>query len=575
MTSLRHPAFQFHALGIDETAAHLATTRQGLGQGEVESRQRAFGPNELAYAPAPPKWKLFLEQFQSPVVWLLVAAAMISGVLGEWLDSAAIAAIVLVNGALGFWQEDRSRRALEALKSLSAPSARVVRDGVALRIASRELVPGDRIELESGDHVPADARLISSVRLAVGEAALTGESDVVEKSAEALLHEKTPLAERRNMVFSGTTIAVGKAAALVVATGMQTELGRIAGLLERETPEPTPLERRLEELGKVLMAACVLLVLVIFALHLWRGGPLVDVFLSAVSLAVAAVPEGLPAVVTTALALGLNRMVKRNALVRKLASVETLGSVTVICSDKTGTLTRNEMTVVEVVAGDGRYRVTGAGFQPRGAFLKAPDDEVINVLTDADLMELVYAAACCTTAQIRPAGDGRPWTVIGDPMEGALLMLAAKAGTDFLTARKEVLHEIPFESERKAMSVVVALEDAARMFTKGAPEVVLANSTHEWVRGDARPMGDARRNEWLAIAGEMAQRALRVLAFARRDFPRGYAGEFVEADLALLGLVGLVDPPREEARTAVSRVDALRSNLASRPAPHPPAPRSR
>ena len=276
---------------------------------------------------------------------LLIAAALVSGVLGQWLDTAAILTIVLLNGILGFLQEDKSRRALEALRSMMAPSARVLREGQLENVPAHEVVPGDVLQLESGDRVVADGRLVGAIRLATQEAALTGESEPVEKKVDAVLAEKTPLAERRTLVYAGTTIAAGKATAVVIATGMQTEFGRIAGLLERQQPEPTPLERRLDELGKTLMVVCLALVGIVFLLELWRGGKLPEVFLVAVSLAVAAVPEGLPAVVTMSLALGLERMVKRHTLVRKLASVETLGSVTTICSDKTGTLTRNEMTL--------------------------------------------------------------------------------------------------------------------------------------------------------------------------------------------------------------------------------------
>jgi Ca2+-transporting ATPase len=554
---------EFHAIAPSEAAAFLVVSLDGLSAHEATSRQERFGLNELRRAAPPAKWKLLLEQFSSPVVWLLIAAALISALLGEWIDSAAIVAIVLVNGLLGFWQEEKSRQSLESLQSLAAPSARVVRDGVVAIVAARDLVPGDCIQLESGDQVPADARLVSTVKLGAQEAALTGESSVVAKDARAVLDAKTPLAERRNMVFSGTSIAFGRASALVVATGMNTELGRIAGMLERHTPEPTPLERRMEELGKVMMIVCVLLVAIIFALEAWRGGQLLDVFMSAVSLAVAAVPEGLPAVVTTALALGLNRMVKRHALVRRLSSVETLGSVTAICSDKTGTLTRNEMTVVEVIAGEARYRVTGTGFQPRGEFLKSPLASNPALLTDfarpidveqeTELSDLVQAAACCTTASITPAGEERPWTVVGDPMEGALLILAVKAGINSSALRPPVVHEIPFEPERRAMSVVVSTLDGQRMFTKGAPEVVLASSIHELVDGQARVLSDDRRTSLLDSAREMASRALRVLAVARRDFPAKYSDDYTESQLTFLGLVGLQDPPREEAKIAVER----------------------
>ena len=315
-----------------------------------------------------------LSQFNDLVIWILIVAAVISGGMGEWADTAAIAAIVLLNGLLGFIQEEKAGRALAALQRLSAPLAKVIREGVLQSIAARELVPGDRIELEAGDNIPADVRLLDGFGFRVQEAALTGESVPVGKDPKAVLDAATPLGDRRNMSYMGTVVAAGKASAVVTGTGMHTELGRIAGLLARDDPEPTPLQRRLAELGKVLVVVCLAIVAVIFTLEMFRGGKLIEVFLRAVSLAVAAVPEGLPAVVTMALALGLQRMVKRNALVRKLPSVETLGSVTVICSDKTGTLTRNEMTVRVVVAGDQCYAVTGTGYVPHGEFLPARGD---------------------------------------------------------------------------------------------------------------------------------------------------------------------------------------------------------
>ena len=302
-----------------------------------------------------PGWKKFLAQFRELVIWILIVAAIISGALGEWVDALAILAIVLLNGVLGFLQEAKAEQALAALRGMSAPMARVRRGGNWQSLPAQDLVPGDLVELESGDNVPADLRLIEAFRVTIQEAALTGESVPVEKHANEVYAVETSLADRANMAYMGTVVAAGKAEAIVVATGMQTELGHIAGLLSRYEPEPTPLQRRLAELGRILIVLCLVLVGVIFTLRMMRGGELVEVFLLSVSLAVAAVPEGLPAVVTIALALGLQRMVKRNALVRKLPSVETLGSVTVICSDKTGTLTRNEMTVREIELASGHF----------------------------------------------------------------------------------------------------------------------------------------------------------------------------------------------------------------------------
>ena len=424
-------------------------------------------------------------------------------------------------------------------------------------------MPGDLIHLESGDNIPADARLTQTVRFSTQEAALTGESDVAQKSATAAVREHAPLAERRSMVYAGTSVASGKAAAVVVATGMQTELGQIAGLLEKQQPQSTPLERRLDQLGKVLLTVCIGLVAIIFSLDVWRGGDLLQVFLLAVSLAVAAVPEGLPAVVTMSLALGLERMVKRHAIVRKLASVETLGSVTIICSDKTGTLTRNQMTVRELIVGDFHYRLTGEGFNPSGEFSKTlvgqratSDFARLDSSQDADLLAALRGAVRCTTATLAKSPDQGTWTVLGDPTEGALLTAARKAGIDLDRDALPVLHEIPFESDRKAMSLVVAVDEAQKMYTKGAPEVILARSTHEQRNGQRYALDDARRLELANLAAEFAGRAMRVLGIAMRDYPAAYGGPYDETELTFLALIAMLDPPREEAKLAVERCHA-------------------
>ena len=356
--------------GDDVTREFAANLTRGLSTDEVARRREQHGWNTLAEAPPVPIWKKLLGQFKELVIWILIVAAIISGAMGELADTAAILAIVLVNGIIGFLQEEKAGRALAALQKMSSPMAKVIRDGALQSLPARELVPGDSIELEAGDNIPADARLLSGFGVRVQEASLTGESLPVEKEADCVLNANAPLGDRRNMVYMGTVTAAGKASAVIVATGMNTELGHIAGLLQRSEPEPTPLQRRLAELGKVLVGVCLVIVVIIFAMQVARGGKLLETLLISISLAVAAVPEGLPAVVTLTLALGLQRMVKRNALVRKLPSVETLGSVTVVCSDKTGTLTRNEMTVREIVTGGQQFQVTGGGYAPHGEFLK-------------------------------------------------------------------------------------------------------------------------------------------------------------------------------------------------------------
>jgi P-type Ca2+ transporter type 2C len=542
------------------SAAGVASIEYGLPAAEVQKRFERFGPNQLSEAPPVPTWRKIVAQFKDLVIWILIIAAIIAGVTGEWADTAAILAIVLVNGIIGFLQEEKAGRALAALQKLSSPMAKVFRDGTLQSVPARELVPGDRIELEAGDNIPADARLLSGFGIRIQEAALTGESVPVDKEANCELSEDSPLGDRRNMVYMGTVTAAGKASAVVVATGMSTELGHIARMLERSPPEQTPLQRRLAELGKVLVLVCLAIVAIIFAMQLARGGRLLETLLTAVSLAVAAVPEGLPAVVTLTLALGLQRMVKRNALVRKLPSVETLGSVTVICSDKTGTLTRNEMTVREIVAGGKRFQVTGGGYAPHGQFLKCRDwessqSDPINAHNDSDLIQILTTATRCNNSTVSPRGDDpNSWQVIGDPTEGALVVAALKAGIQAHDREQHILYEIPFDSDRKAMSVVVRTNEGKQiMHTKGAPEVILAKCIAERREGQVEPLTDARRDLIMSWNSEMASRALRVLALAYRDLSTARGTEYEESELTFAGLVGMIDPPREEAKEAVQK----------------------
>lgn len=557
-----------HALLAADLLRELETdVDQGLTSQRVEALRKQYGENRLAEPPAVPIWRKLIGQFTDLVIWILIFAAVISGALGEWVDMFAILAIVLLNGVIGFFQEERAERALAALQKLASPMAKVVRDGSLRSVPARELVPGDILQVEAGDNIPADARLLHAYSLTVQEASLTGESVPVEKDADVVLDETVLIGDRRNMVYMGTIAASGKSRAVVVATGMRTELGRIAGMLERHEPEPTPLQRRLAELGRVLVIVCLAIVAVIFLLQVLRGGNFFEALLVSVSLAVAAVPEGLPAVVTIALALGLQRMVKRNALVRKLPSVETLGSVTVICSDKTGTLTRNEMTVQELLVGGVRYRVSGTGYVPRGGFYRETQQSYegrifppvfseteTNVSHAADVQLLLTIAARCNSAQLVPfPSDAGMWQVIGDPTEGALLVVARKAGLETTFEDAMVLYELPFDSARKAMSVAVRETGGSVLYVKGAPEVILSKCILEQCDGQTRELTDSRRAELLNINAEMAGRALRVLALAcRRNPPEPHSGD-PETKLTFVGLVGMIDPPRDEAKAAVEK----------------------
>lgn len=546
-----------HTTSRENTLILLHTDdERGLPAAQIAARQACYGLNQLSEAPPTPLWQKLANQFKDLVIWILIVAAVISSALGEWPDAVAILAIVLLNGLLGFFQEERAEQSLVSLQKLSAPMAKVVRDGVLQLLPARELVPGDLIKLEAGDNIPADARLVRAFGLRVQEAALTGESVPVEKDADCVLAVATPLGDRRNTVYMGTVIAAGKANAIVVAIGMQTELGRIARLLQHYQPEPTPLQRRLGELGNVLIVACLAIVGVVFALQMLRGGTLFEVFLSAVSLAVAAVPEGLPAVVTMSLALGLQRMVKRNALIRKLPSVETLGSVTVICSDKTGTLTRNEMTVREIVVGEERFQISGIGYAPHGQFLS--ESREVDPSRARDLHQALTIGTRCNNSRVIPQGDGADcWQVIGDPTEGALVVAAMKAGIEANNHEHRVLHEIPFDSDRKTMSVVMRHpHDRRTMYTKGAPEVLLAKCSSELRAGVIVPLSDVRRSQIIGTNAEMASRALRVLALAYRELSNDVAPDYEEQDLVFAGLVGMIDPPREEVKEAVRKCHA-------------------
>lgn len=542
----------FFAESISAVLEKLATDpAKGLTTEEAVARLRREGPNKLTEATPPPWWRNLLEQFNQLVIWILLAATIVSGILGDWLEAGAILTIVFLNALLGFFQERKAEEALTSLRKLSSPNARVLRDGTLHNLATAELVRGDIVELEAGDRVPADLRLLKTFGLKMQEATLTGESTPVEKEAEAILPNESTIAERTNMAFMGTSTVAGKGRGAVAAAGMKSELGRIAGFLQAEEHEPTPLQKRLGELGRVLIFACLALVALIFILQLWRGESLAHTFLLAVSLAVAAVPEGLPAVVTIALALGLQRMVKRNALIRRLASVETLGAVTVICTDKTGTLTRNEMTVTEIATATEHYRITGSGYAPEGEFVAANSDPK----DDPGLALALKIGLWCNNAQLEvPNENEKRWRVVGDPTEGALVVAARKAGLE-RDSDHTVVHEIPFDSTRKLMSVVVQQADQNAIYTKGAPEILLERCAFEQRPDDIVPLSAARRAELLQESREMAARALRVLGLAWQEVDRNFRSHS-EHNLIFVALAGMIDPAREEARIAVAKCRA-------------------
>jgi Ca2+-transporting ATPase len=555
-----------HALPASEVLARLVTDPQhGLPGAEARARLSEYGRNELPSAPPVPLWRRFLAQLESPLVLLLIAAAAISLVVW-WYEGAAhvpyealtILAIVIANAILGFIQEERAERAVAALRQMTAAQALVVRDGSRRSVAAAEIVPGDLLAIEEGAKIAADARLIQSVSLHTAEAALTGESAPVSKGVDPVAGEAA-LADRVNMVFSGTVATYGRGLAVVTATGAQAEIGRIATLLATvESPE-TPLQRQLGTVGKVLGAAVIAIAVIIAATILGMGqvfttSALLGVLLFAIALAVAAVPEGLAAVTTVVLSLGTQRMARRNAIVRTLAAVETLGSATVICTDKTGTLTKDEMTLRVLLTASGRVEFTGTGYAPAGELQAAgrPPDGILR----AEAEQALAAGHLCNNAVIEERA-GR-WSVIGDPTEGALKVAALKAGLEpaRLEARYPRLAELPFSSERKRMSTAHAdsgQAGAAMLMAKGAPDVLLARCASERVGDADRPLTDARRRDIQAAVDGLAGAALRPLGFACRRLADGSRPlrEEAEADLVWLGVAGLMDPPRPEAAAAV------------------------
>ena len=560
---------------VDDVVALLDTDAQrGLTGEEARARLARYGPNQLAAGKRVPAWRRFLAQFQDRLVILLLIATAISA--GVWLyqrdaalpyEAIAIFAVVLLNATMGYVHESRAEAAVAALRALSAAEATVIRDGERRRVAAAGMVPGDLVLIEEGDTVPADGRLIESATLQAAEAALTGESLPVTKGT-ARIEGDAALGDRQNMVFSGTAATYGHGRAIVTATGMATEMGRIAGLLEETGPEPTPLQQELDLVGRrlgiiVVVIAVVMSAMIIIAEDV-RGVPaLIDVLIFGIALAVAAVPEGLPAIVTAVLAIGVQRMARRNAIVRQLAAVETLGSASVIASDKTGTLTRNEVTVRVVVTASGRVAFEGSGYGPAGAVRRdggGPIDDVLRV----ELERALAVADRTNNASVQELG-GR-WTVQGDPTEGALLVAARKAGleSEVLERRFPRVAEVPFSSDRKLMSTIHEATEQDRrevIFTKGAPDVLLPRCSAEAVGDGRRPLTPGRRAEILRINEALAGDALRTLGVAGRWLPPGArsadaasdAGGGIEQDLVFGGLIGMIDPPRAEAKEAVAR----------------------
>lgn len=535
----------WHTLTVQAAIARLATGLLGLASREAAERLQVYGPNELQSLSRESAWRTFAAQFKNVLIVILLGATVVSGLLGHTLEAVVITVIVLFAVLLGFFQEYRAGRALEALRKMAAPVARVLRDEQEAVVPARDLVPGDVVILRTGDRVPADTRLTQVVNLATDEAALTGESEPVQKTIDAFDDQHLPLGDRRNMIYSGTLVVHGRGQGVVVSTGMSTEFGLIARMVETVEVTRTPLQENLDRLGATLGKAAFAVVGLVVVTGLVRGLPVIEMFMFGIALAVAVVPEALPAVVTISLAIGMRRMVKRNALVRRLPVVETLGSTSVICSDKTGTLTRNEMTVRRLFVDDGLLEVTGAGYDATGDIL----EEGRKIGPSESVRALLAAAVFASDARL-VSRDGRSH-VEGDPTEGALVVAAIKVGLDpdGLNKRQPRVAEIPFTSERRRMTTVHTTEGGAMVaYSKGAAEEVLADCTKQSLSGRDVALTPSDRERIRAVEHRMAADGLRVLAIARKgDAPV----EEPELGMTLLGLVAMMDPPRPEARAAV------------------------
>ncbi len=546
------PACDWHTRTGTEAMEALAVRAQGLSSAEAAARLARVGPNELQERDREGPLTIFLKQFKSFLVFVLVGAVGISLWLGETLDAGVIAAIILINAGLGFFQEYRAEQAVRALKRMTAARANVMRDGVKVDIVARELVPGDLLLLEAGDRVPADLRLTETANLMIDEAMLSGESVPSAKHTDPLPLD-AQLADRENMAYTGCIVVRGRGGGLVVATGMATEMGHIAEQVQAAPERPTPLQIRLERLAKWMTAVIVMVCAALFAVGLGLGRELLDLLMTTMSLAVSAIPEGLPTAVTLALSLGLQRMARRQAIVKRLSAVETLGCTNCICSDKTGTITRNEMTVSEIALSGRRLLVTGTGYSPEGELLE--NGRTVQRGDDAIVATLLTAAVLCNDSAL--VHDGIGWRVNGDPTEGALLVLAAKGGL----AKEDVeeqhprVGEIPFDSERKRMTTVHKTQGQhVLVCTKGAPEMVLPLCAQVLDGGGPRAMTEEDRRDIRAAGRSMAGAALRVLAIAYSERDSSVVskppGE-IEADLIFVGLVGMIDPPKPEVGPAL------------------------
>ncbi|MDD3196684.1 MAG: cation-translocating P-type ATPase [Eubacteriales bacterium] len=561
-----HSKRRWWAVSVEETGSLLETNiESGLNSKEVSRRLERYGANELAEKKQISMAQKIIAQFKDVMVLILIAASVLSAFLGDYIEAAVILAIVVINAVLGLVQEGRAEKALEALKKMSSPQAKVKRDGAINQVDSSQIVLGDIVVIEAGDLVPADIRLVESQSLKAEEASLTGESLAVEKQAAELLQEDAGIGDRSNMLFMGTAITYGRGVGIVCATGSATEIGKISDKLQEIEDDPTPLQVSLNQLGKWLGIICVVVCVVILAQGILLGGDAAEMIMTAISLAVAAIPEGLPAVVTIVLALGMKRMAERNAIVKRLLAVETLGCVDIICTDKTGTLTQNEMTVTELYIYGNTYEVSGSGYSSEGEIVESDADGInetgasnraqeISEVEDSDLSTMLKIALLCNEAVIteEESGDNK---VIGDPTEGALLVVAAKSGLDRKKVQKKYprVADWPFDSERKMMTSFNEgfMDGKIHALTKGAPDIIIDKCSRILIDGSVQELDAEAKEEILRANTDMAGRALRVLAFSYAFFDRDQELQG-ENDMIFVGLSGMIDPGRPEARDAVS-----------------------
>ncbi|MEM5793539.1 MAG: cation-translocating P-type ATPase [Candidatus Aenigmatarchaeota archaeon] len=545
-------------MDINQIFKILNTNEKGLSDDEVLKRREKYGTNEIKSERKINPFKIFLDQFKDFLVIILILATIISFIIGEVLDAIIILVIVLMCAILGFLQEYRSEKAMENLKKMSAQEAKVIRNGKEMKIPATELVPGDIIIFETGDKIPADGRIIEEINSQIDESLLTGESVPVKKNVFTMENIGAAIADRKNMVYAGTIVTYGHGKAVVTAIGHDTELGKIAKMIEDIEITKTPLQVKLDGIGKFLGISCLIICFIAFIIGVLKGYNYLDMLIWSVSLGVAAIPEALPAVVTSSLAIGAQRMAKRNAVIRKLPAVETLGCTTVICSDKTGTITKNEMTVKRIYANNKIIHVSGDGYNPQGKFMDEKN-KIFDPMKDPQFKIILEISALCNDANL--VKENGQWKIIGDPTEGSILVLSRKAGIDFEKFREDTPRaaEIPFDMDRKRMTTIHKFNGKYFAYTKGAPEIIIGLSTKIMENGKLVELTDEKRKELLKIIDHMASHALRVLAFSYREVDERMLlptleeinPDKIEKDMVFVGFVGMIDPPRKESKKAI------------------------